>query len=382
MTLFFLVAAIAFSACSSAPTPLYHLYQQSFGLSALQITVIFAVYAFSLLASLLTVGALSDFVGRRPVILGALLVNALSMLLFIDAHSAGMLIAARAVQGLATGAAITTLGAAILDVDRVRGAIFNSITAFAGLSIGSLGAATLVTLAPYPLQLVYGLLLVATLLLVVLLARIPETALGRSGALASMVPRLHVPAQVRGTFLRVMPVNMAGWMLGGFYLSVMPSLLRVATGIQSPFVGGAVVGTLMLTALVSVLALRLRAARQVLIAATLLLAAGVPTTLLGVRLQYAWLMLLGTVIAGVGFGSAFSGVLRTVLPLVGAEQRAGLLSTYYVASYLAFSVPAILLGLIAPLLGLPRSAYLYGSLIVVMAMMSLVATLRAAAARR
>src|SRR6187401_1880525 len=86
------VVAMTFSASSSAPTPVYHLYQDSLGLSHLTLTVIFAVYAFSLLAGLLTVGSLSDYVGRRPVAFAALLLNAVAMALFVAGGSATILI--------------------------------------------------------------------------------------------------------------------------------------------------------------------------------------------------------------------------------------------------------------------------------------------------
>jgi len=98
MTAFAAVAAATFSVSSSAPTPLYRLYQESLHLTPFLLTVIFAVYAFSLLAALLTVGSLSDHIGRRPVILATLLLNALAMVLFALADTAAMLIAARLVQ--------------------------------------------------------------------------------------------------------------------------------------------------------------------------------------------------------------------------------------------------------------------------------------------
>jgi MFS family permease len=152
--------AMTFSASGAAPTPLYHQYQESFGLTPFAITVIFAAYVLSLLAALLTVGSLSDYIGRRPAILAALILNVVSMAIFMAAGSAATLVAARALQGFATGLATATLGAAILDNDRRRGPVLNSITAFGGLTVGSLGAAILVTYAPDPLQLVYAVLLV------------------------------------------------------------------------------------------------------------------------------------------------------------------------------------------------------------------------------
>src|SRR5437016_4631045 len=96
-------AAITFSASGAAPTPLYHEYQEHFGLTPFMITIIFAAYVVFLLLALLTVGSLSDYVGRRPAILAALTVNVFAMLLFMTANSASALIIARAIQGFATG---------------------------------------------------------------------------------------------------------------------------------------------------------------------------------------------------------------------------------------------------------------------------------------
>ena len=140
-TVIAVITAMTFAACGAAPTPLYHQYQESFGLTPFMLTVVFAAYVLSLLAALLTVGSLSDYIGRRPAILAALSLNIVAMFMFISADSAGALIAARAVQGFATGLATATLGATIMDTDRSRGPMLNSVTAFAGLTAGSLGAA-------------------------------------------------------------------------------------------------------------------------------------------------------------------------------------------------------------------------------------------------
>jgi len=77
----------------------------------------------SLLGALLTVGSLSDYIGRRPAILAALSLNIVAMIMFMSADSALALIAARAVQRFATGLATATLGSAIMDTDRSRGPV-------------------------------------------------------------------------------------------------------------------------------------------------------------------------------------------------------------------------------------------------------------------
>lgn len=373
-TVYGMVAAALFSACSSAATPVYHLYQEIYGLSPVMLMTIFSAYAFMLLAALLTVGSLSDYVGRRPVIFVALMLNVVAMLAFIEAGSATMLILARGVQGFATGAATTTLGAAILDMNRTKGPLINSTTAFLGLSAGSLLSGALVAYAPLPTELVFTMLLAVSAVMVVLLPWVPETSAGKSGAVASLVPHVSVPRQARGTLMKITPVNIAAWALGGFYFSLMPSLVRVATGLTSPFVGGLVVAVLTLTATATVMVLRHRPGLQILTIGTWSVISGVAITLAGVYAHLVLVMIAGALVTGVGFGACFSGALRTVLPLAHPDERAGLLSTFYVQSYLAFAMPAIAVGLAVPTLGLSNAAYIYGGVVIGLAFISLLAT--------
>jgi Major Facilitator Superfamily len=375
------VAAMTFSASGAAPTPLYPEYQASLGLSAFSLTIIFASYVLSLLLALLTVGSLSDFIGRRPAIQGALFLNVAAMAMFMTAHAAFALVAARAVQGFATGLATATLGATILDTDRRRGPILNSITAFSGLTAGSLGAAILVSYAPYPGQLVYFVLLLLSAAEALILWHMPETAQPQPGALASMRPQVRVPPAARGALARVTPVTIASWALGGFYFSLMPSLVRAATGATLPLIGGLVVSALTLSGTLSVLSLRKIAPPRILSGGTLALALGVGITLAGVETRLVWPMLLGTIVAGAGFGAAFSGTMRTVLPLAQTDERAGLLATFYVVGYLSFSLPAMLIGSLAPTVGLTAAADDYGLAVIAMALASFVALIIARRAR-
>ncbi len=372
-TVMAVISAMTFSASGAAPTPLYHQYQESFGLTPFAITIIFAAYVLSLLAALLTVGSLSDYIGRRPAILAALLLNAVSMAMFMQAHSAAALIAARALQGFATGLATATFGAAILDNDRSRGPVLNSITALSGLTIGSLGAAILVTYAPDPRQLVYAVLLVLSAVEAFILWSMPETARPRAGALASLRPHVSVPAQARDVLVRLTPLTVATWALGGFYFSLMPALVREATGVGLPLVGGLVVSALTFSGVLSVLSLRSIAPGRILSSGIVALAVGVAITLAGVREHEVSLMLLGTLVAGIGFGAAFSGTMRTVLPLAKTDERAGLLAAFYVEGYLAFSLPAMVAGLAVPMVGLTVAAYVYGTAVIMMALASMIA---------
>src|SRR5882724_5351344 len=375
MTLFSFGGAILIAASSSAVTPLYRLYQQSMHLTPFWITIVVAAYVASLLIALLTVGGLSDYVGRKPVILAALLLNAGAMLLFAEARDVGQLILARAVQGLAVGSGTTALGAAILDTNRARGPLLNSVTAFLGLTAGSLGAAALITFAPDPLHLVYEVLLGLTALMIALLWAMPESIQRKAGAVASLKPHVSVPRQSRSILVRLTPVNIASWALGGLYLSLMPTVVATAMGVASPWVGGVVVSALTLTAAIAVVSFRHWQPRRLILTGTSTLSLGVAVSMFGIQQQQVAALLAGTVIAGVGFGSNFSGVLRALLPTAEPDQRAGLLSAFYVQSYLAFSLPAVAAGLSVPLLGLSTAAYVYGAVIITLAIISLMALL-------
>lgn len=375
MALFSFAGAMLIAASSSAVTPLYRLYQASMHLTPFWITVVFATYVASLLTALLTVGRLSDYVGRRPVIFAALVLNAAAMILFAEAKDVGQLILARAVQGLCVGVGTTALGAAILDTSRARGPLLNSVTAFLGMTVGALGAAVLITFAPDPLHRVYEVLLGLTIAMIVLLWVMPESSSRKSGALASLRPHVSVPPQSRPVLVMLTPANIAAWALGGFYLSLMPTVVATAMGVASPWVGGVVVSALMLTAAVAVAACRHWPARRLILAGTGTLSLGVAVSMFGIQQQQVAALLAGTVIAGAGFGSTFSGTLRALLPTAEPHQRAGLLSAFYVQSYLAFSLPAVAAGLSIPLIGLSVAAYLYGAAIILLAIISMMASL-------
>ena len=98
-----------------------------------------------------------------------------------------------------------------------------------------------------------------------------------------------------------------------------------------------------------------------------------PSTVEGVHAQFVAVMLLGTMVSGLGFGAVFTGTLRAVLPLAKADERAGLLSAFYLEGYLAFSLPAVLTGFLVPIVGLPLAADVYGAAVILMAVASLVA---------
>lgn len=364
--LYHVAAATTFFAASSAPTPLYRIYQQAFAFSSVLITVIFAVYAFSLLVSLLIVGSISDHLGRRPVIFASLLLLMVAMVLFLTASGTGWLIAARIVQGLATGAAASSIGAALVDLDPAKGSVTNSIAPLAGMALGALGTSALVQLAPAPTHLVYVVILAMLMLLAVLLWLTPETASRRPGLLASLKPRAAVPPQVRSILLALTPINVAGWGLGGFYLSLVPSLVSATTGSTAPLTAGSVVAALTISGSTAVFLLRNRPAGTALAVGIPSMVVGMLTIVAGVHAGAVPMLLVGTLIAGAGLGANFFGCVRSIMPLAKPEERAELLAAFYIQSYLAFSLPAIFAGFLSKALGFTATTDIYAAAIVLL----------------
>src|SRR5258708_29141465 len=92
---------------SVTPSPLYRSYSVLWHFSPLTLTLIYATYAFGVLASLLLAGGVSDDVGRRPVLLVALGALMASSVLFMVAGSAAWLFVAPGLQGLPPAAPLS-----------------------------------------------------------------------------------------------------------------------------------------------------------------------------------------------------------------------------------------------------------------------------------
>jgi predicted MFS family arabinose efflux permease len=374
------VLLVLMLAASGVPSPLYRVYQEEFGFSSGVLTTIFGIYSFALLVSLLVVGGLSDHVGRRPVLIAAFVLEATSMALFLFADGVGWLLAARVVQGLATGALTSTLGASVLDLqhrDRPLGAFINSASPGLGLSIGAVVAGLLVQFVPSPTDWVFGVLTVVFLLAAAGTYLLPESSARIPGALASLRPQVHVPPAHRRAFVVALPLLVACWALGGLYASLGPSLVADVFGIDNHLVGGLLILALNGTGIVGSLALRTSPPERALLLGALVFTVGVAGTVSALFATSAGLLFISAVVTGFGFGAAFLGAVSTITRGVAAGHRAGLLAAIFVVGYLAFSVPAIAAGLAVGTFGLTRTTEVYGGIVVVLALLAAGGLLRA-----
>jgi hypothetical protein len=195
----------------------------------------------------------------------------------------------------------------------------------------------------------------------------------------------------------LVPLIVAGWALGGLYLSLGPSVAAGVFGATNHLMGGMVVTMLCGTGAVAAFALRGRAGRSagsaagsgrwagagrsVALLSMGLLAAGTAVALLGVLTGTAMLAVAGTVLAGVGYGAsglATFGALARLAGTADAATRGGLFAVAYTVAYLAFSLPALAAGQAATLVGLPATVVGYAVLVIVVVLVALVLARRSA----
>jgi MFS family permease len=367
------VAFLAFAA-NAVASPLYRVYQARFGFSATTLTLLFAVYIIVLLVTLLLLGSVSDYLGRRPVILAGLAVGALSCGVFLTAHGVGALFAARAVQGVAVGLISGPASAALLDL-RPAGAatpLVSSVAPSGGQALGALGASLLAQYAPAPTRLVWWVLLAAFIAGGIAVAVLPEPGMRRPGVVNALRPRVSVPRAARSAFGVAVPCLLAVWALAGFFLSLGPSLAASLLNSDNLLWGGVVI--LLFTGLGAAGSATLARGEpsRVMLTGCLVLIAGALVTFIAVATSTSATLLIGTAVAGFGFGPAFTGAYRAVTGEAPPGDRAGLITTMYIVSYLATGIPAVIGGIATSHYGLNHTALVYSLVVAALAAVAVI----------
>jgi MFS family permease len=349
---------------ASAPSPLYVVYQHRFGFSALTLTMIFGVYALVLLAALLTVGGLSDFVGRKPVLLASFALMVVSMLVFARASGVAWLYAARILQGIAAGSSLGAVSAALIDYASPRqlplAALMTSLIPSIGLALGAAVAGGLVQFAPDPTVLVFVLLAVAFLVTMVAIALAGETVPRRPVGWQALRPRVAVSRAVRAEFASMVPALVAPWAQMGFTLSLTTTLAAVWFGITDRFLEGLVVAAVCGFAFLATLATRRVRPPLAIAAGCAGLIAGAAITLVSLAGPWDVPFYLGSALTGLGAGATLGAVMRALAVLPAPAERGEFFAAVYVVGYLAFSLPAVIAGIFVVHTGLLSATIGYG----------------------
>jgi MFS family permease len=360
-------ANVLLMASTSAPSPIYPLYLQRWGFSVTILTVIFAAYVAGLVGALLTVGSLSDHLGRRPVLVGSLLVAAAGTAIFWAAGGVFSLVIARVVQGIATGTATGALAAGLVEFSPEGrphvGPTMTAVGTTFGLAIGGGLAGLLVQLSPRPDAEIFPALTLTFVILAALVFAIPETVVRRGGGLAALRPRIRVPRETRREFFAALPAIVAGWSLTGLFLALAPSLVRDVLHIRFGAAGGLSITVLFIANSAGGLLAARRPARRATLLGAVLLSLGTGGLAAALVFASPSVFIGASIVSGLGVGLTFNGTLRAISGATTAKSRSEVFSAAFLVSYAALGLPSLAAGLAAPSWGLATTSYLYTSFI-------------------
>jgi MFS family permease len=339
---------------TALPSPLYAIYQRQWHFSSGVLTLIFAVYAVAVLATLLLAGQASDQAGRKPVMAAALGFGVASTVVFILASSPAWLYPARILSGVSAGLMTGTATAALSEVLQASAERRASMAATAantvGAALGPLMAGLFAQFLPGPTVLVFEVYLVFLAAGLLALAFLPETVTRRE-RVSLRFTGLAIPAQGRGEFLAAGVAAFAAYALNGLFASLVPGFTTAMLHHPNYAVAGGVTCVFFAAGGVSALGLARFNSRPVLLAGLGLFLAGLALSVAGLSATSLALFLIGAIVGGSAFGALVIGSLSAVNRLSPPENRAEVISTYFVFAYTGLSIPVVGVGIASDFVG-------------------------------
>jgi MFS family permease len=351
----FWLIAFAFAiamAFSTVPTPLYPLYQARDGFSAFAVTLVFAAYAVGVLTSLLLAGQVSDWVGRKRVLVAALTLELGSAVLFLTSLSLPGLVVARVISGLGVGLMTATATAYLQELHSrhlpgaspERFAIVSTAANIGGLGLGPLVSGVLAQFVAAPLRAPYFVFVALLLVAVAAVTLAPETVEARFERPAYRPQRLSTGQQDPGRYLAAVGGGFASLAVLGLFTSVAPGFVGATLHDRSHALAGliafAVFGASALAqTLTARLTQRVRAFTGIVVPAV-----GIAVVTIGLSTPSFALFLIGGIVAGVGTGVLFKSSIAAVAATSLPAERGDALSGFFLVSYLGLTLPVVGIG--------------------------------------
>ncbi|PSL01792.1 fucose permease [Haloactinopolyspora alba] len=347
----FWIIALAFAtqmAFCAVPTPLYAIYQQRDGFPTIVLTVIFAAYAVGVMVSLYLAGHISDWLGRRRVILGSLLINLFAAILFLVWSDVAGLVIARFISGLGIGiltatatAHLSELGAAANHA-KGRVALVSTFANLGGIGLGPLIGGLITTWSARPLIVPYVAFAVILAVGAILVAFVPETVERREERPAYRPQQVAVPAAGKGAYWAAGAAAFGAFAVFGTFMGLSSTFLVGLLGLNSHLLAGlAPFVVFMAAALAQIVTVRLALRRQIVLA-VVLAALGLLSIGIAAIVTSLPLFLVGGGVAGAGIGILFRAALGTVAAVADAERRGEALAGIFLIAYAGMTVPPLL----------------------------------------
>jgi MFS family permease len=375
----FWLAAAAFltaMAFSTIPTPLYGLYQQRDSFSSVMVTVVFAVYAVGVVVSLLLAGQVSDWVGRKRVLVSGLGIEVLAAALFIVWPALAGLLVARFVSGLGIGMTTATATAYLRDLharSRPGSGVgrFEAVSTAAnigGLGLGTLASGTLAQFAPSPLWLPYAVFAVLLALAAAGLALAPETV-----DRPTVRPRYH-PQHVtagqgdRASYAMAAAGTFVGFAIFGLFTSLAPGFVGATLHHPSRLLAGVVSFVTFGAAAVAQTATGRLRPRARMIGGIFVAAAGLVVVAVGMEAVNLPAFLIGGGLAGAGAGVMFKSALAILMGGAPSSKRSEVAASLFLVAYTGLIIPVLGIGIATVYMPAPTAMLFFtGALLAILA---------------
>jgi MFS family permease len=357
---------------SNSPTPLYVRWQATIGFSSATLTIIFAAYILGLLLTLLIAGQLSDHYGRKPVLLPGLSAALVACLLFGNAHSVVMLIAARFLSGVAVGVVVSAGMAAVVDLGgpkrKRQASLIASVSMVFGAGLGPLLAGSIALSMVNPVIPIFAVELSVLLTGLIVVLILP---LKHHGTKADNGWRLHLPNVPAANHLHLLfgiSIFGPGITATSFVLALGPSLLSHLIGVTSPLIAGSMACAMFLAATSIQFVARRFSVRIILLcgaAATILSMTGIA---LAVISSSAAALIVAALLAGTGQGLGQLGGLTLIGLHVPGSHRAEANAVLNIGGYIPAGLMPVATGFVIDKAGLPLGATLFAVMLAVIAL--------------
>ncbi|MEU8734974.1 MFS transporter [Streptomyces tendae] len=340
-------------AFTAVPAPLWTIYQQEDGFSTFMITVVFAAYSVGVIISLFLVGHISDWHGRRRVLLIGVLTEAVSALMALFSTSLPILILTRLVVGFGIGMVTATATAFLIELhhrarpgaSRTRADIVATASNIGGLAVGPLVGGLLAEFVARPLQTPYLIFLGLLLVSAVGVALSPETVELSATRPAYRPQRVSVPHAARPTFYAASAATFAAFAAFGLFTSLGPGFIAGTLHHPSRTLAGFAAFMVFGAAAVTQTTLPGVAQRKLLSYGLVLMPIGLIAVTTAVYQAQLALFLGGGVVTGAGAGLLFKGSVTTVLGLADLDSRSETLAGLFLSAYTGLSLPVLGIGI-------------------------------------
>lgn len=360
---FVTIAFFVLMAFGTTPTALWPLFEAHDGFGTTVVTIAFATMVVGAAASFMTFGHLSDRLGRRRIIVPALLVGLAGVLIVVVWQTLPGLLVGRFVNGIGIGLMASTATAYLSDLyyeahpDRrgsARPALIATAANLGGLAMGPVVGGVLAQFVPAPLVTPFALLGAAMLVFAILTGMSPETV-DRERAARERVRRIAFRPGQSHVFIIGAASGLIAFAVFGLFSAVGAIITGEVLGLHAPLIASASPFAVFAASAVSQLALGARPLRFVIALGSTLLAIGLVLTTVTLFVPSLWMFLVAAALAGGGGGLLFKAGLTMAVSSAQPRSRAGVLALYFAIVYLGMGVPAVLFSILVAGVGLPAA---------------------------